>query len=508
MIPRRFFWLFDILVLCVAFFTAYALWPFLYGLLSLTLSDVRALIQFPQFLAWLDEAMSFVTQSLSKQWVMPQMRDLLWILFSMAPATVLFVEILEGYSTRLLLQSRTRLALTGLFTPFAGLGMVLLLLFALKSLDISRVFVFSFTILSGMSLAAYRLILHSYFNRRLAAGYYARNVALIGSPASIEWMAHYFFDSIPQTEYRPLGYLSLDSDQPGPRLDGVTLEHLGNVQELGNLLISRPINEVIVIQPASGADWLKKVIEDCDYFRMALRIVPEALLFNTVHDLKVFYRNELLRLPAVVLTPPHLDSDALFVKRLFDIAVSAVLLILLAPLFLLVALAIKITTPELSVFYPWHVVGQQGKHFTGYKFSTMVADADVRKAELMAQNEMTGPVFKIEKDPRVTPLGRFLRKFSINELPQLWSVLKGDMSLVGPRPAGPHELVRYEFWHKRKLSIRPGITCLWQVRGRNKISNFDDWVKMDLEYIDNWSLWLDFRILMRTVWVVIAGTGS
>jgi len=145
---------------------------------------------------------------------------------------------------------------------------------------------------------------------------------------------------------------------------------------------------------------------------------------------------------------------------------------------------------------------------TGYKFTTMVADADERKAELETHNEMTGPVFKMKNDPRMTPLGRFLRKYSLNELPQLLSVFKGDMSLVGPRPAFRHELERYEFWHKRKLSIRPGITCLWQIRGRNKITNFDDWVRMDLEYIDHWSLWLDFRILVRTAWVVIAGTGS
>src|SRR5207237_5003376 len=143
----------------------------------------------------------------------------------------------------------------------------------------------------------------------------------------------------------------------------------------------------------------------------------------------------------------------------------------LAPLFAIVAVAIKLTTPGLSVFYPWRVVGLKGRPFTGYKFTTMVADADDRKNALMHRNEMTGPVFKIKDDPRVTPLGRFLRKYSLNELPQLWSVLKGDMSLVGPRPAFPHELEGYGFWHKRKLSIRPGITCLWQVRGRNGISN-------------------------------------
>jgi lipopolysaccharide/colanic/teichoic acid biosynthesis glycosyltransferase len=138
----------------------------------------------------------------------------------------------------------------------------------------------------------------------------------------------------------------------------------------------------------------------------------------------------------------------------------------------------------------------------------MVEDADQRKEALMPLNEMSGPVFKIKNDPRVTPLGRILRKFSINELPQLWSVFKGDMSLVGPRPAGPHELVRYELWHKRKLCVQSGVTCLWQVRGRNRISDFDDWVRMDLEYIENWSLWLDLKIIVRTAIVVLMGSGS
>ena len=174
----------------------------------------------------------------------------------------------------------------------------------------------------------------------------------------------------------------------------------------------------------------------------------------------------------------------------------------------MIALAIKLTTPRLPIFYPWRVVGYKGRPFTGYKFTTMVADADERKGSLSHLNEMTGPVFKIKDDPRVTPLGRFLRKYSLNEFPQLWSVLKGDMSLVGPRPASAHELSLYELWHKRKLAVQPGITCLWQVGGRNAISNFDDWVRMDLEYIDNWSLWLDFKILVRTAWSVLGGTGS
>src|SRR6266496_2892984 len=137
----------------------------------------------------------------------------------------------------------------------------------------------------------------------------------------------------------------------------------------------------------------------------------------------------------------------------------------------------------------------------------MVSNADQLKTDLYARNEMVGPVFKIKDDPRTTKFGRFLRKYSLNELPQLWSVLKGDMSLVGPRPAFRHELDRYELWQKRKLCVKPGITCLWQVSGRNRISDFDEWVRLDLEYIDRWSLWLDVRILARTAWAVCSGTG-
>jgi lipopolysaccharide/colanic/teichoic acid biosynthesis glycosyltransferase len=198
----------------------------------------------------------------------------------------------------------------------------------------------------------------------------------------------------------------------------------------------------------------------------------------------------------------------LVVKRLIDVVASGLLLVLLAPVFALVAAAIKLTTPNLPVFYPWRVIGHEGLPFTGYKFTTMIAGADGQREALLHRNEMSGPVFKIRHDPRTTPLGRFLRKYSLNELPQLWSVLKGDMSLVGPRPAFPHELERYEPWHKRKLSIKPGITCLWQVGGRNAVSKFDDWVAMDLDYIDRWSLWLDMKILARTASAVVSGTGS
>jgi lipopolysaccharide/colanic/teichoic acid biosynthesis glycosyltransferase len=304
-------------------------------------------------------------------------------------------------------------------------------------------------------------------------------------------------------QYQVLGYLSLPGQGEDPGLVS-----LGRVEDFGSLLVHQPIHEVVAIQGNAAALWLPQMVETCDYFRVTLRIVPETLLLGNLRDLQYLYHSDPLRLPEVVLRPRDFDSEALFVKRLMDIAVSGALLLVLFPLFVLIAAAIKLSTPRLPILYPWQVVGYKGRRFTGYKFSTMVADADLKRNELLDRNEMQGPVFKIRNDPRVTRVGRLLRKFSLNELPQLWSVLKGDMSLVGPRPAFPHELERYELWHKRKLCVRPGMTCLWQVRGRNRISDFNDWVRMDLEYIDNWSLWLDVKILVRTAWTVVVGSGS
>ncbi len=195
------------------------------------------------------------------------------------------------------------------------------------------------------------------------------------------------------------------------------------------------------------------------------------------------------------------------VKRGLDIAGSLTLLIILAPVFMIIGAAIWLTMSR-PILYRWNVVGQDGRPFTGYKFRTMVNDADRLKAKLLARNEMTGPAFKMKNDPRVTPLGRTLRKLSLDELPQLWSVLKGDMSLVGPRPPLQTEWLTFAEWHRRKLSVRPGMTCLWQVNGRNDIANFDDWIRLDLHYIDNWSLWLDLKILILTVIAVGTGRGA
>lgn len=207
---------------------------------------------------------------------------------------------------------------------------------------------------------------------------------------------------------------------------------------------------------------------------------------------------------------PRRDSARtlkLAVKRLFDVVVSALALLVLAPVFLVIAIAVKATSRG-PVFYEWRVLGKRARPFVGYKFRTMVVDADELKKGYLDRNEMSGPVFKMREDPRITPLGRWLRKYSVDELPQLWSVLKGDMSLVGPRPSAPEEFVAFEPWQWHKLAITPGITCLWQVSGRTEISDFATWVALDLEYIRNWSLSLDMRILLRTIPAVLSARGA
>ncbi len=210
---------------------------------------------------------------------------------------------------------------------------------------------------------------------------------------------------------------------------------------------------------------------------------------------------------AVVFSPSAKSVFYRAVKRAIDILASAALLIALAPLFLSLALAIKMDSPG-GIFYGWRVVGRGGHPFLSYKFRSMVCNADDLKKALEAANEMTGPVFKITGDPRITPVGRWMRRYSLDELPQLYSVLKGDMSLVGPRPPLETEFARFTSFQKRKLAVKPGITCLWQVSGRNRVRDFNDWVRLDLEYIRTWSLSADLRILLQTVREVARGSGK
>jgi len=249
---------------------------------------------------------------------------------------------------------------------------------------------------------------------------------------------------------------------------------------------------------------VEKAIQACELEGVEAWLLAD--FFNT--QLSQTLLDDLHGRPMLIFrsTPEH--SWPAFVKEAFDIAAAFILLVLLLPLFLVAMLLIKLGSPG-PVLFRQQRSGLNGRPFTMLKFRSMVSDAEQRRHELEALNEMDGPVFKVTDDPRVTPIGRFLRRHSIDELPQLINVLRGDMSLVGPRPLPVDEVQRFDdFAHRRRLSVKPGMTCLWQVSGRNNVKDFKDWVRLDLEYIDNWSLWLDFKILVRTIPVVFSGTGA
>lgn len=208
--------------------------------------------------------------------------------------------------------------------------------------------------------------------------------------------------------------------------------------------------------------------------------------------------------PLLVMPGAPRSGAALLAKRVIDVSLSAAALALLAPLLAALAAGVRLTSPGPALFRQRRV-GLHGRPFTLFKFRSM-ADSEVPE-DVELRNELRGPVFKMKDDPRMTPLGRLMRKYSLDELPQLWNVVAGEMSLVGPRPPLPGEVERYAVWHRRRLSMRPGLTGLWQVNGRNEIPDFNDWVRLDLTYLDGWSLWLDLKIMLKTVPVVLRGTG-
>lgn len=312
--------------------------------------------------------------------------------------------------------------------------------------------------------------------------------------------------------------LSLANKHPGWGLDvvGVLTEHdghqsmddleakiIGSHDQIEAVLKDQQIGEVLITISIQEFHKIKQVLEACEREGVQTRIISDFL-----GDIAKNIRADMVfGLPIISIVHTRQDEFQLFIKRCIDVAGSFFLLLLLSPLLLVVAVLIKATSKG-PVLIVQERVGLNRRHFRFFKFRSMVANADRLKGELSRGNEMTGAVFKMKKDPRITPVGRWLRRFSLDELPQLWNVLIGDMSLVGPRPPLPSELPKFESWQRRKFSVKPGLTCLWQINGRNEISDFDEWMALDLEYIDNWSLWLDIKILLRTVPAVVSGRGA
>ena len=300
-----------------------------------------------------------------------------------------------------------------------------------------------------------------------------------------------------------LGLVVIGHLQAGPSDNGIFLGRplLGSVDELETVLHSRIVDEVAICLPFAMEELIEQAAHLCEQEGKVVRIpvAPvERILslgqLETIDGLGVY---------SLANGPDRAVS--LLAKRVVDIAGSALLLAVLSPVFAILAIVIKLDSPG-PVLFRQPRVGLHGRLFNVVKFRSMCADAEDQLDELREHNEINGHAFKLEKDPRVTGVGRFLRKSSIDELPQLWNVLRSEMSLVGPRPPLTTEVAQYDVWHRRRLSMKPGMTGLWQI-GARRCPEFDQWVETDLEYIDQWSLWLDLKIMLRTVPAVLSGTG-
>lgn len=387
-------------------------------------------------------------------------------------------------------------------------------LFLLR-LDLSRSFIGLFCALVACSFAFERALVLRLLRYWRASGRNFRNIIICGvgeQAAKLAWgiisrpelgiRVRSFADLRPLAEVR-----STDLQDFRSRLlqDGVPQvgRILHGVPAVTKALREYAIDEVIFADVVNVMPAVEEVILACADQGVRTTIAADLFSLGMVKSgISYFCGTPLIHFQ----TPPG-DRWELGVKRLIDLAVGSCLLLLSAPLGIAIACAIKCSSRG-PVFFRQTRMGLNGRLFSMYKFRSMRVGSEKQLSELRERNEMQGPVFKVANDPRVTPVGWFLRRFSLDELPQLWNVVRGDMSLVGPRPPVPGEVSMYDRKERRRLSMRPGLTCTWQVSGRNEIRDFETWVRMDLEYIDNWSLWRDFWLLLRTVPAVLTGRGA
>jgi exopolysaccharide biosynthesis polyprenyl glycosylphosphotransferase len=328
-----------------------------------------------------------------------------------------------------------------------------------------------------------------------------RNVLIIGASASGQAI-HRYLEERPQLGFSVKGYTDRRArprDSASP--DGILGQPiLGPVSELDSILRAHFIDEILITIPGAR-DLIRDVVIQARQSHIHVRVVPELYdglaLGAPIESVGEF--------PTMTLHYRTIPALQLMIKRSVDAILSGFAMVVLSPLFLLIAILVKLESKG-PVFYNSVRVGKKGKTFVCHKFRTMVADAEQRKESLRHLNERREILFKISNDPRVTGLGRFLRKWSLDELPQMWNVLKGDMSLVGPRPPVPGEFEQYALEHFRRLEVLPGLTGLWQVERRQSPS-FHEYIQLDLKYIDSWSIWLDIRLILKTFYVVFAGTG-
>ena len=395
-----------------------------------------------------------------------------------------------------------RETLTILRVVAAGTVILATLAYLLPLRQLSRSWFILFGVLSAVFLVIEKILLRVIARYVRAKGLNYRTILIVGTGRRALEVARMV------AGHKYWGYKILGFVSDGHRLPNGWARYrvFGFVPDLRNVLegsvFPEPVDEIVFAVTRKKLDEMKQIFLMCEELGIRTRVAMN-FFSNRVARIEL---EELEGIPFLTFTTTPSNETQLAAKRLLDVGVSMLILLLAFPAIAIAALAIKLTSPG-SIFFKQTRIGLNGRIFTLYKFRTMIDRAHELRDEMNHLNEMTGPVFKVKSDPRVTTVGRILRRFSLDEIPQLWNVLKGDMSLVGPRPPIPEEVKSYHRKHRRRLSMKPGLTCLWQVSGRNNI-DFDRWMQLDLQYIDNWSPSLDLKILLRTIPAVLSGRGA
>jgi exopolysaccharide biosynthesis polyprenyl glycosylphosphotransferase len=384
-------------------------------------------------------------------------------------------------------------------STLVGLGLVAILFFALRPTAQSRLMLIYAAILILLFLSLVRLVDQMLFVRRLRRGEGVRRTVIVGAGERGRTVMRNIVAQ-PDLGYSVIGFLD---DDPEKLSDPIgRFEPLGRTDELSAVLADHEPDEVILALPWSSRMKIMRLVDESERAHVRVHIVPDLFQLSLARvDLESLHG-----MPLITVKPPALRGWQYRLKRGLDIVGATLGIVLLAPLAIVIAVAIRLDSPG-PVHYRQKRLGRYGRTFTCLKFRSMYENADQMKDELAQHNEASGPLFKMRDDPRLTRVGRTLRRFSLDELPQLWNVLLGDMSLVGPRPPTPNEVTEYKDWHRRRLDVAPGMTGLWQVSGRSDLT-FDEMVMLDLFYAENWSLALDLRILLRTIPSVLRGTGA
>ena len=373
--------------------------------------------------------------------------------------------------------------------------------FFIREFPLSRLFLMYLWPLQTGALILFRFAVRQALKYIRRQGYNYRQILIVGRNDRAATIAKQIEDT-PEFGLRILGFIDApDNDNEGGSPHDFNL--IGNLEDLERILREQVVDEVFVTLPIkSFYSDIEKTVSLCEQVGVEIKIPTDLFRLKLAKSIISNYNGVQV---IDFYTSPKMNWQ-LMVKRLIDVIASSIFLLFISPLFAIASVLIKATSKG-PIFFRQQRVGYNGRLFNCLKFRTMIENAEALQTDLMALNEMDGPVFKIKNDPRITKVGRFLRKTSFDELPQLINVLMGDMSLVGPRPPVPGEVTQYDLTTRRRLSMRPGITCIWQVSGRNAIP-FEKWMELDRQYIDQWSLWLDFKIIAKTIPAVLRGSGA